>query len=196
MDPRLVQEEVRRAAGLSSPARTAEVIEVCLAAVGRRLPSFAARLVAAELPAPWAAALVDGAGEVVAERIDRLYDEVSEALEVGPGPGLELTTVVFHHLGAHLSVDARAILERELPPAWSRLFAPAEEAVTLPRSGGEGLPPQRASVARGLEGPEKNRLSSGQPRTTSLAEGRVSEGEKLSEARPGSHHALSEGRSS
>jgi uncharacterized protein (DUF2267 family) len=190
-----VQEDIRKALGFPTTNDALGATEVVLTAVGRRLSDLAARSLAIELPPAWAKALTRQTDQLEPGPLDPLIIEVARTLGVPEGEALEVTQVVCQKLGEHLSSDARHALDAAFPPAWAALFAPGETARALSPAPAAGVPPQTRSVAEGRRAPS-NKLSDGTPRTASLADGRVDEGETLAEGRAGSHQPLSTGRPS
>lgn len=190
-----VQADIARALGFDE-AQAGQAAEVVLRAVGRRLSGLAARSVAVELPEAWASALKAANNQLEAGPLAALYQEVAASLEVPEGEGLEVTQVVCQQLGESFSPGVRHALGEALPERWADLFAPGEQARAL-TDPVAGVPPQSRSIAEGPRGRAPNKLSSGQPRaTTILADGRVHEGETLAEAGPGGPQPVSKGSTS
>jgi hypothetical protein len=195
MKAAFVLEDIREALGLDTVERAATATETVLTAVGRRMSALAARSLAIELPASWGMALRADTDEAEPGALDPLYAEVAATLQVPVGEGLEMVQVVCQRVGEHVSADARHVLDGALPPAWAALFSIGEQARAVAADPPAGVPPHSRSIAAGEHAPS-NKLSTGAPRTTPLADGRVSEGETLAEGRAGSHQPLSNRRPS
>jgi uncharacterized protein (DUF2267 family) len=159
-------ETVRRAGGFATLASAAQAIDATLAALGARLLPVERDLIAAALPPAHAAGLTS-AGPKGQLTVEDLVRAVADREGVAPPTAKEHVQVVLAIVAERLDAEARALLERRLPPSVLALLGP------LPVAAAQAAPEHEAQPGR------------------ALSSGRPGGDHPLSEARPHREHAQS-----
>jgi uncharacterized protein (DUF2267 family) len=116
-------EDVRTRAGLADGEAAFRTVTATLSMLGECLPAAQAAALAEALP-PESGEVVRATPRHQAIALQELFEHVSQRARVPYGAAMEHAEAVLAVIAGQVSPELRLMLQRQLPPAWARLFEP------------------------------------------------------------------------